>query len=84
MNVRDSSGRTMMHWLACGPSPVCVKIGHFFLSRGMDPNALDAVGSSVLHYTASLGKVELARFLVECGVCVFFVLAFQFRYPLFS
>lgn len=69
-NVHDASGRSVLHWAAAGPASQCLRMMHWFLSHGMDINSCDIFGSSVLHYTALLGKREMAQFLVESGADV--------------
>lgn len=62
--VERETGKTaLMHWSAGGLSVEVAAL----LSRGADPNKVDADGDSALYYAASNGHAEVVRMLLTHG-----------------
>lgn len=67
VNVKDSEGRSPLHW--------AVDRGHLsitklLLSRNADVNAKDLEGQTALHYAAVCERGDIAEFLVKHGADV--------------
>ncbi len=64
INDRDCGEETALHWLAIEDELEGVKL---LVAAGADVNSVDDFGHSVVMDTASLGLLDLTRYLIEHG-----------------
>lgn len=71
LNAQDSSGRTLLHFLAEAPDGEhSVDLAKWVLDQGASVYIVDEMKMSPLHYAAESGFTALAKLLIENGAVV--------------
>ncbi len=64
INLRDSKGKTALHWAAQGGHPA---IARLLLKKGANVNAKNKDGTTALHNAALFGHERVVRLLLDMG-----------------
>uniref|UniRef100_A0A5K3FD40 ANK_REP_REGION domain-containing protein n=2 Tax=Mesocestoides corti TaxID=53468 RepID=A0A5K3FD40_MESCO len=67
ISLKDSSGRTILHWSACGGHLELVKI---LIQKGCQPDEPDESGWTPLMIAVSAGREDVVAYLLDAGLPV--------------